>query len=215
MFRTIWRVAVSGWLGVMPAFAQEPSAPAPRGATTVTGCVVRGAGESGFELIQASSPAAGTTRSPLTSTGAGTSATGATPSGSVTGETPTGSTATTTAAPTPSVGEPGATANPASPTYNRPDAASDTTGSVARPDTATATRTGSRYSLEGESGVDFAAHVGHTVEVIGKLDRSGSASSGAQRPADSQHVSVPTLRVQRLKHLSSACPAVAGDPAPR
>ena len=215
MFRTIWRVAVSGWLGVMPAFAQEPSAPAPRGATTVTGCVVRGAGERGFELIQASSPAAGTTGSPLTSTGAGTSATGATPSGSVTGETPTGSTATTTAAPTPSVGEPGSTANPASPTYNRPGASSDATGSVARPDTATVTRTGTRYSLEGDSGVDFAPHVGHTVEVTGQLDRGSSASSGAQRPADSPPVPVPTMRVQKLRHLSSACPAVAGDHAPR
>ena len=212
MPHTVWSFTLTALVAFSHGPAQEqprsPAATAPgSAATTVIGCLARGATGDGFELIPVGAPA-GTTGSSATTPAAGTSATGTAPSGSVSGETPTGSTATTTAAPTPAVGEPGATANPASPTYNRPSSSADAR-SVARPDTSPMSVMTERYTLKAGADVNLASHVGHTVELSGRVERHDAGASDATSSADRSARPRRTLRVERLKHVSAECPAAA------
>jgi hypothetical protein len=213
MPQTVWSLALTALVVFSPVPAQEqprsPVAPAPgSSATTVIGCVARGATGDGFELIPIEGAPAGTGGSTVNTPAAGTSATGTAPSGSVSGETPTGSTATTTAAPTPAVGEPGATANPASPAYNRPASSADAR-SVARPDTSTISAMTERYTLTEGADVNLASHVGHTVELSGRVERHDGGPSEATSSADRSGAGRRTLRVERLKHITAECPAAA------
>jgi hypothetical protein len=210
---TVWSLAITTLVVFSHVPAQQeprsPAAPAPESAaTTVIGCLARSATGDGFELIPVGAPA-GTPGSTVTTPAPGTSATGTAPSGSVSGETPTGSTATTTAAPTPAVGEPGATANPASPTYNRPSSSTDTAGSVARPDTSPMSVMTERYTLTAGADVNLASHVGHTVELSGRAERHDAGASGATSSADRSAAPRRTLRVERLKHVAAECPGRA------
>ena len=196
-----------------PAPAQSPAPDV----MTLKGCLAQGTGGKGFVLQNASTTSStSSARTPA----AGTSATGDAPSGTVTGQTPTGSTATTSASPTPAVGTPGATANPASPTFNQ-DATAGTTGTVARPDTPES-GTVREYRLTASSGVNLREHVGHAVEVTGKLvgnDTSGTAATaqvrGAARktpvpaPRESPTATPPllTIDVQAVQHIAPSCDA--------
>ena len=211
---TVWSLAITALVGCSHASAQEQprssavqaSEPA---ATTVTGCLMRGAAGDGFELIPVAGTPAGTAGSAVTSPAAGTSATGTAPSGSVSGDTPTGSTATTTAAPTPAIGEPGATANPASPTYNRPSHSAETAGSVARPDTSQGSGMTERYTVKAGADVNLAPHVGHTVELHGRVELHDAGASEAGSSTDRPTAPRRTLRVERLRHVSAECPGSA------
>jgi hypothetical protein len=198
--------------------AQSAAAPVTE-ALTLQGCLTAAPeGTKGFVLQNATT--AGAKSDVARTPAAGTSATGESPSGTVTGQTPTGSTATTTSAPTPAVGAAGATANPASPTFNQ-DATAGTTGTVARPDTPDAT-TVREYRLSATSGVNLREHVGHIVQVTGRLvgnDASGTAATaevrGAARkgpvppPHDTAAATPPllTLDVQAIQHIAPSCDA--------
>jgi hypothetical protein len=186
----------------------HPSTTAPRrsSAITLTGCVSRSSDGKGFVLTQQAG-APGTVTSPQTSSSAGTSATGEAPSGSVTSDTPTGTTATETAVPTPPVGEPGTTVNPASPTFNQGQAATGTSGTVARADTAGAANASASYRLRAAKGVNLAAHVGHTVEIRGTLApdaRAGGAAASAGSASNAAQ-NGPELTVQTLTPRTDGC----------
>ena len=189
--------------GQAPAAQPSTSAPQSTSAITLTGCVARSADGKGFLLTQQAG-APGTVTSPQTSSAAGTSATGDAPSGSVTANTPEGTTATETAVPTPPVGEPGTTVNPASPTFNQAPTATGTSGTVARADTAGAANVSASYRLRAPKGLDLAAHVGHTVEIRGILAadaRGGRADGSAQNQAQNRQ----ELTVQTLTHRAASC----------
>lgn len=237
-----WLVLGSAALWVAPALATGPARHADQSAAassdsagtqsnaastgandaiTVTGCVTKSG--DGYMLASAGR-APGTSSSPLTSSAAGTSATGVTPSGSVTGQTPTGSTATETATPTPAAGTSGATASPASPTYNRPSGeTAGATGTVERPD-APAAASAPAYGLKAGDGVDLAGVVGRTVEVRGKLipgadqtccdtdsgrhkqQSSGGASmKSPAMDAPTSAARAPMLRVEHVRQIESSC----------
>jgi len=186
---------------------------------TLTGCLQSAPKGEGFVLSDVRPSNAGTKDSALTSAGAGTSATGDAPSGSVSGETPTGSTATTASAPTPAVGTAGAAANPASPGYNQGDpagpgdVAAGAAGTVARPETPQAAPL-RKYPVRAAEGVDLAAHTGHTVEIEGALKptvatppteptaREGRGSATAEPTSDMRE---PVIEATRLRHVAAGC----------
>jgi hypothetical protein len=183
----------------------EPKAAA-EGFITLTGCISRAADGKSFVLTQQAG-APGSLTSPQTSSAAGTSATGDAPSGSVTSDTPTGTTATEGAVPTPPVGEPGTSVNPASPTFNQGTGPTGTSGTVGRADTAGAAIASAAYRLRGPKGIDFAAHLGHTVEVRGQLAPDARAK-GAPGPGASgaDHTeNAPLLTVQTLTDRAATC----------
>jgi hypothetical protein len=181
--------------------------------TTLTGCLQADPKGKGFVLTDVRPSKAGTAGSPLTSAGAGTSATGEAPSGSVTGKTPTGSTATTTSAETPAAGAAGATANPASPTFNQGDPTAGTTGTVPRPDDASATPV-RKYQLMAATGVDLATHAGHTVEIRGTLKPSAGTPPAEPAPREgggsataepTSEMRTPVIEVQAVTHVAAGC----------
>ena len=183
----------------------ESSTP-PSSAITLTGCVARDADGKGFVLTQQAG-APGAVTSPQTSSAAGTSATGDAPSGTVTSDTPTGTTATETAVPTPPVGEPGTSANPASPTFNQGQTATGTSGTVGRANTAGAAIASASYRLRAPKGLDLAAHLGHTVEIKGLLAQDPRAQGGeaASAPGAVLAGNAPILTVQTLTARSTSC----------
>jgi len=178
----------------------------PASLITLTGCVTRDADGKGFVLTQQAG-APGAVTSPQTSSSAGTSATGDAPSGTVTSDTPTGTTATETAVPTPPVGEPGTSANPASPTFNQGQGAAGTSGTVARADTSGAANASASYRLRASKGLDLAVHLGHTVEVKGLLAQDSRAQGGATAsgPGTVSSRNVPVLTVQTLTSRATTC----------
>jgi hypothetical protein len=199
-----------------PPAAKAP--PSPTGQTmSLRGCLAAATNGDGFVLRRATS-ATDTAPIATTSAGAGTSATGDAPSGSITGQTPTGSTATGTASPTPAVGTPEASADPASPTYNR-DVAAGTTGTVARPDSPRPADATHDMAIVATSGLDLRDHVGHTVEVTGKLAgarparTATEATAGVRAPARKPPAPAPedsrqtmlTLDVHALHDLGVNC----------
>jgi hypothetical protein len=156
---------------------------------------------------------AGTVRSPLTSAGAGTSATGEAPSGTVTGKTPTGSTATTTSAETPTAGTAGAAANPASPTFNQGDGTAGTTGTVPQPDPRGAPPA-QKYQVVGAPGVNLSSHAGHTVEIRGALKPSAGTPPAEPAPRDGRgsataeptpEMRASTIEVASVTHVAAGC----------
>jgi hypothetical protein len=184
----------------------DSSTPASSSMITLTGCVARDADGKGFVLTrQAGAPGAVT--SPGTSSSAGTSATGDAPSGTVTSDTPTGTTATETAVPTPPVGEPGTSANPASPTFNQGQGAAGTSGTVATADTSGAAKASASYRLRASKELDFAAHLGHTVEVRGLLSQDSRAQGGTTASASGAvpAANAPLLTVQTLTPRATTC----------
>jgi len=201
---------LSMWAGpvLAQAPASQPSTTAPRGssAITLTGCVSRSSDGKGFVLTQQAG-APGTVTSPQTSSAAGTSATGDAASGSVTSDTPTGTTATETAVPTPPVGEPGTTVNPASPTFNQGQAGTGTSGTVARADTAGAANASASYRLRAPKSLDLAAHVGHTVEIRGTLapDARASGAAASANSASNPAQNGQELTVQTVTHRTDSC----------
>jgi hypothetical protein len=212
MLRTLGAVALA-FVSVAAAYATQAERSRPTEETaaasspiTLTGCVARRGDGQGFLLTQQAG-APGSVTSPQTSSSAGTSATGDPPSGSVTADTPTGGTASETAAPTPPVGEPGTSVNPASPTFNQGSGAAGTSGTVGRADTTGAAIASASYQLRAPKGLDLAAHVGHTVEVRGLLARDAraggtpAASSSGSVPAKN----APVLTVQTLTHRAATC----------
>jgi len=188
--------------GARPA---DPST-TPSSAITLTGCVARDADGKGFVLTQQAG-APGAVTSPQTSSSAGTSATGDAPSGTVTSDTPTGTTATETAVPTPPVGEPGTSANPASPTFNQGQGAAGTSGTVGRADTSGAANASASYLLRPPKGLDLSAHVGHTVEIKGLLAPDPRAQGGtAATPTGAvSGRNVPALTVQTVTPRAMTC----------
>ena len=183
------------------------------GSVTLTGCLQAEPQGQGFVLTDVRSSKAGTAGSPLTGAGAGTSATGASPSGSVTGKTPTGSTATTTSVETPAAGTAGATANPASPTFNQGDATAGTTGTVPRPDDAPATPV-QKYRLRAASGVTLSSHAGHTVEIRGTLKPSAGTAPAEPAPREGRgsataeptgEMRAPVIEVTAVTHVAAGC----------
>jgi hypothetical protein len=66
-----------------------------------------------------------------------------------------------------------------------------------------------RYTLKAGADVNLASHVGHTVELTGRVERHDAGASGATSPADRSAAPRRTLRVERLKHVSAECPASA------
>jgi hypothetical protein len=190
-----------------PRPAERTSSTSP--AITLTGCVSR-SGDGKDILLTQQAGAPGTATSPATSSAAATSPTGDSPSGSVTGDTPTGTTAVETAVPTPPVGEPGTSVNPASPTYSQGAAATGTSGSgtVGRADTAGAATPSVSYRLRAPKSLDLAAHVGHTVEVRGTLERDARAQgtgSASGEPGNDARIHAPVLTVQTLTHRAADC----------
>jgi hypothetical protein len=173
---------------------------------TITGCVARDADGKGFVLTQQAG-APGSVTSPQTSSSAGSSATGDAPSGTVTSDTPTGTTATETAVPTPPVGEPGTSANPASPTFNQGQGAAGTSGTVGRANTSGAAKASASYRLRAAKELDLTVHLGHTVEIKGVLSQDARAQGGT---AASGSGAVPagnaqTLTVQTVTPLATSC----------
>jgi hypothetical protein len=220
----LWTIAAISAAAISLA-AQDPAASTgtsgtvASGTARVQGCLAKGPSGGTFVLRNAT-PVVASTGAPTSSPGAGTSATGDTPSGSIDGKNPTGSTATTTTTPTPAVGRPGATANPASPSYNQ-ESAQGTTGSVAGHDSSS-TEALREYVLTASNGLDLAAHAGHLVEVTGTVvgqseTRAGSRTTAEIRaperkapappaPAGST-AAAPTLDVRALHDLADTCPA--------
>jgi hypothetical protein len=213
MMRTLTAAVASALVCTAAAYATQDQSPrpadrstAPSSAITLTGCIARDADGKGFILTQQAG-APGAVTSPQASSAAGTSATGDAPSGTVTSDTPTGTTATETAVPTPPVGEPGTSANPASPTFNQGQGATGTTGTVGRADTAGAANASASYRLRASKAVDLATHVGHTVEVKGLLSQD-SRAQGARAPSPPggvQEVNAPILTVQTLTSRATSC----------
>jgi hypothetical protein len=192
----------------------ETQADTPRSeSVTLTGCLQAETKGKGFVLTDVRPSNAGTAESPLTSAGAGTSATGAGPSGSVTGKTPTGSTATTTSVETPAAGSSGATANPASPTFNQGDSAAGTTGTVAGSDDASATPV-QKYRLTAASGVNLSSHAGHMVEIRGTLKPSAGTPPAEPAPREGRgsataeptgEMRAAVIEVSAVAHVAAGC----------
>ena len=183
-----------------------------QGPITLRGCLQAEPRGQGFILMDARPSQAGSAGSPLTSAGAGTSATGEAPSGTVSGKTPTGGTATTTSAPMPEAGTAGTTANPASPTFNQGDAPAGTTGTDTP--SATAGATPVKYRLIAGPGVKLSAHAGHMVEVRGTMKPSAGtpAAEPAPREGRGSATAEPTsemrahvLEVTSLAHVGAGC----------
>jgi hypothetical protein len=196
-----------------PTTSNTSGGPAKAEQMTMTGCLQAEGKDKGFVLTDVRPSKAGTVRSPLTSAGAGTSATGDAPSGSVTGKTPTGSTATTTSAETPAAGTAGASANPASPTFNQGDATAGTTGTVPRSGDAPGTPA-RKYHVVGGSDVDLASHAGHTVQIRGTLKPSAGtppaepAPRGGRGSATAEPTSemrAPVIEVASVTHVAAGC----------
>jgi hypothetical protein len=212
MLRTFVSAVAIALVSTGGAYSQEQAArPDDRSGSsastiTLTGCVERGADGKSFVLKQQAG-APGTITSPQTSSAAGTSATGDAPSGSVTADTPTGTTATETAVPTPPVGEPGTSVNPASPTFNQGQGATGTAGTVGRADTAGAAIASASYQLRAAKGLDLAAHVGHTVEVKGVLapDVRADGAPRGTTPGPNRAENAPVLTIQTLAHRAASC----------
>jgi hypothetical protein len=184
-----------------------------QGPITLRGCLQAEPRGQGFVLMDARPSQAGSATSPLTSAGAGTSATGEAPSGTVSGKTPTGGTATTTSAPMPEAGTAGTTANPASPTFNQGDATAGTTGTDTRSETAGATPV-RKYQLSAGPGVNLSAYAGHMVEVRGTMKPSAGtpAAEPAPREGRGSATAEPTsemrahvLEVTSLAHVGAGC----------
>lgn len=203
------------WLVIATAAGAPDAArkPAEDERLTLVGCLQAAPQGKGFILSDVQPSNAGTADSALTSAGAGTSATGSAPSGTVTGQTPTGSTATATSAPTPATGEPGASANPASPAYNQGDVTAGTTGTVPRPETDKASPIHA-YQVVAGAGVDLQRHAGHTVEVQGSLKPTtaappdGSAAREGRGSATAE--ATPGMResvieATRVRHVAAGC----------
>jgi hypothetical protein len=203
-------------LAAAHAASQSPDSPAATNKSpdqvTLTGCLQAAPKGEGFVLTDVRPSSAGTKDSSLTSAGAGTSATGETPSGTVTGKTPTGSTATGTSGETPS-GAPGTAASPASPTYNQGDSTTGSTGTVPRPDAANETPV-RKYRVVAEPGVGLKAHTGHTVEIQGSLKptaatpdsepapREGRGSATAEPTSEMRE---PLIEVTTVRHVAAGC----------
>jgi hypothetical protein len=203
--------------------AQVPGKPAPpvharesSKSLTVRGCLARSPDGTGFLLTNAAQSGADPAGS-ATTAASGTSATGAAASGSITGENPTGSTSTDTSATTPAVGTPPASASPASPTYNQ-ESTAGTAGNVAGSDTSTSP-TVRNYVIRTSSGLDLNAHLGQTVEVVGRL--VGTAAGPAKAPPPVREAPPtevkpplpdemqppPTLDVHSIQLIASTCEA--------
>ena len=217
------RVAIVSLVMLLPlgmagrAQTQAPAGPKSGAADvqrlTLTGCLQAAPDGKGFTLTDIRPSSAGTTDSSLTSAGAGTSATGATPSGSVSGETPTGSTATTTSAPTPTAGEAGTSANPASPTYNQGDVTAGTAGTVPRPEDAKASPVRT-YQVIAAQGLNLKAHVGHTMELQGTLEPTSATPPGETTARESRGSATaeptsdmrePVIEATRVRHVAAGC----------
>jgi hypothetical protein len=211
--RTFTAALAATFVATALAYATQDHAPDPversthaSSVITLTGCVGRDADGKGFVLTQQAG-APGAVTSPQTSSSAGTSATGDAPSGTVTADTPTGTTATETAVPTPPVGEPGTSANPASPTFNQGQGAAGTSGTVARADTAGAANASASYRLRASKGLDLAVHLGHTVEIKGLLSGDPRARGGTPSTATGAVLAgnAPVLTVQTLTPRATSC----------
>jgi hypothetical protein len=202
--------------GQAPDSSADATQSAAARTVTLTGCLQADPNAKGFLLTDVNPSAAGTQDSPLSSAGAGTSASGAAPSGSVSGETPTGSTATATGTSTPAAGTSGTSANPASPGYNQGDASAGTTGTVPRPEHARSQPI-QKYRLVAASGVTLDTHAGHTVEIRGFLkptsatppsaDAAGTAEErrGAATAEPTKTMREPVVEAQSVRHVAAGC----------
>jgi hypothetical protein len=105
------------------------------------------------------------------------------------------------------VGEPGTSANPASPTFNQAQGAAATSGTVGRADTSGAVNASASYRLRASKGLDLAVHLGHTVEVKGLLSQDPRAQSGtaASAPGAILAGNAPVLTVQTLTSRATSC----------
>jgi len=78
-------------------------------------------------------------------------------------------------------------------------------------------RAESSYVLIPDSNVDLKSHIGHKVEITGKMAGSDSGNWGSQRPSmpggetsdsrsSSKTTEHPEIRVTSIKHLAETCP---------
>lgn len=68
-------------------------------------------------------------------------------------------------------------------------------------------KSGTTYQLQGDTS-KLSAHVGHEVQITGKISGAAATSSAMGAPAGATQQ--PTLTVQSMKHISTTCKSATG-----